>query len=438
MISAAAPLRSIAATSSQRIVLAGARVARSPFSAKHRTIVVAGPFIESIQMQWLDQARSHRGDEAVIDLSGYTVLPGLVNAHDHLDFSIFPRLGNGPYNNWKEWAADIYHPGRPPIDQLLRVPRETRVWWGGIRNLLCGVTSVSHHNRYLPEVFEDGFPVSVPAEYGWAHSVTDPEEVRESYRQTPSDWPFLIHVAEGTDDAAEEEFEQLQSLLPIDERVVLIHAVGLSSRQWKTVEQGHAGLVWCPSTNLFLLGRTLSVEQMRRLPNAALATDSPLTSTRDLLDEVRFVHREMDAPAPLLYELVTTKAARLLRLNSGQGELKPGGHADLIATKDMSGDPSETLAGISWRDIELVMQAGKVMLASAEIAARLPEELRSGMERIFVDGTKRFVRAPVQKLLDETQTVLGRPLSITGRSVESEGPSDAILCPSSTPAYALQ
>jgi cytosine/adenosine deaminase-related metal-dependent hydrolase len=438
MISTAASLRPIAANSSQRIVLAGARVARSPFNAKHRTVVVSGSTIESIQMQWLDQARSHRGDETVIDLSGHIVLPGLVNAHDHLDFSIFPRLGNGPYDNWREWAADIYHPGQPPINEMLRVPRETRVWWGGIRNLLCGVTSVSHHNRYLPEAFEDGFPVNVPAEYGWAHSVTDPEEVRESYRQTPSDWPFLIHVAEGTDDAAKEEFDQLQLLLPIDERVVLIHAVGLSSRQWDMVEQSQAGVVWCPSTNLFLLGRTLSVEQMRRLPNAALATDSPLTSTRDLLDEVRFVHHEMDAPASLLYDLVTSKAARLLRLNSGQGELKPGGQADLIAVKDMSGDPSETLAGISWRDVELVLQAGKVMLASAEMAAHLPEELRRGMERIFVDGIERLVSAPVEKLLDQTLSVLGRSLSITGRSIEGEGPSNAILSPSSSPAYALQ
>ena len=33
--------------------------------------------------------------------------PGLVNAHDHLDFSTFPFLGRPPYASVYEWAADV-------------------------------------------------------------------------------------------------------------------------------------------------------------------------------------------------------------------------------------------------------------------------------------------------------------------------------------------
>src|SRR5579885_1135193 len=36
-----------------------------------------------------------------MDLTGYMILPGLVNTHDHLEFGLFPRLGHGPYQNFQ-------------------------------------------------------------------------------------------------------------------------------------------------------------------------------------------------------------------------------------------------------------------------------------------------------------------------------------------------
>ena len=296
------------------ITITGARIARSAEIATHGTLSLRGSRIDDIAGP--HDSGTHRSSKQhiVLDLSGFLILPGLINAHDHLDFSLFPRLGRGPWRNWREWADEIYHPDDSPVKEHLRVPQEVRFWWGGIRNLLCGVTTISQHDRYLPAVFESGFPVHVPIEYGWVHSLADPVQAVERFRQTPDKSPFIIHLAEGTDAAAQAEFDELESLMPLNDRVVLVHGVGLSTEQWQRIQQLGMGLVWCPVSNLFNLGQTLSLDRVQCLSNVAFGTDSPLTADGDMLDQIRFTAQELGAPACLLYRLVTSGASRLLRL----------------------------------------------------------------------------------------------------------------------------
>src|SRR5262249_32535773 len=110
-------------------------------------------------------------EAAMIDIDGYVALPGLINAHDHLEFNLYPRLGRGPYPNSKAWSEDIYAPDRDPIRQHLQVPKSVRLLWGGIKNLLNGVTTVCHHNRRNDPTLDAGFPIRVVKRFGWAHSL---------------------------------------------------------------------------------------------------------------------------------------------------------------------------------------------------------------------------------------------------------------------------
>ena len=89
-----------------------------------------------------------KGD-AVVDLDDSFVFPGLINAHDHLELNSQPRLKwRERYDNASEWIAD-FQP-RFETDPALAVTRpdtlDDRVWVGGLKNLLSGVTTVCHHN----------------------------------------------------------------------------------------------------------------------------------------------------------------------------------------------------------------------------------------------------------------------------------------------------
>lgn len=363
-----------------------------------------------------------QGAEAVpskshVDLQGYLALPGLINAHDHLEFALFPRLGKGGYQNFMEWAEDIHHSYAPEIARHRKVPKHVRLWWGGIRNILCGVTTVCHHNPYEAEVFSDEFIVRVLKDYQWAHSLRLEPGAATKKNRNPQAQPFFIHLAEGIDAHSGEEIFELDKGGGLDANTVVIHGLGLCAKGSELLRTAGAGLVWCPSSNLFLFGKSMSPAELRRFPKVCLGSDSPLTSQGDLLDEVSCAHHFMQTPAAELYGYVTQQAARLLALKNGEGVLRIGGVADLVALRDTGLTPAETLATLSYREIELVLLAGQVQLASTELKKRLPRSACEGLQPLSVEGVVRWLRAPLDWLFEETWTHLRGEVYLGGKQV---------------------
>jgi cytosine/adenosine deaminase-related metal-dependent hydrolase/ubiquinone/menaquinone biosynthesis C-methylase UbiE len=355
--------------------------------------------------------------DSTIDLQGYLLLPGLVNAHDHLEFALFPRLGSGGYTNYVEWAEEIHRKDAAVIAKHRQIPKEVRLWWGGIRNLLCGATTVSHHNPYDAGVSENDFAVRVVREYGWAHSLMMDAEAVDKKLRTPAGQPFLIHLAEGIDKKSEGELRELHDAGALDKDTVLIHGLGLSNRDRALLRAAGAGLIWCPSSNVFLFGRTLSTREIESLPHVALGSDSTLTAEGDLLDEVRFALGVTQLPVETVYKLVTRQAARLLKLHGGQGTLRAGGVADMVAVRDRGLWPADALAALSYRDIELVLIGGRAQLASDEMLRRLPRSTRKGLQPLAVEDTVRWIRAPLERLFRETSAHLPEGIFLGGKRV---------------------
>lgn len=350
-----------------------------------------------------------------VDLSGYLLLPGLVNAHDHLEFSLFPKLGCGPYPNAERWAKDIYHPDCSPIREHLDVPKPVRLWWGGIRNLLAGVTTVCHHNGFQPEVFHNGFPVRVVERYAWSHSLRFGEDLEAAFCSSSSEIPYVIHLSEGTDAASAAEIFELDRRGLLSSRTVIVHGVGLDDSGHELVIRRGAALIWCPGSNLFTLGSTLSPHRIEGNPRTALGSDSALTAG-DLIDQIR-IAQELGVSPEQIFGLVTRCAADVLKLGKGDASLHAGSRADIVAVPDRGLSPAATLVQITMSQIELVLLAGAPRLLSHQMLSRFSARAEAEFDVIVVDGLERYVHADVKHLLQEARKRLGRDLQLSGKHV---------------------
>src|SRR5262249_25229036 len=191
-----------------------------------------------------------------------------------------------------------------------------------------------------------------------------------------------IHACEGTDPTAADEIRELDALGVLGPRTVIVHAVGLDSKGIELMLKRRASLIWCPSSNHFTLGRTISSEVLNSGIPIALGTDSALTAEGDLLDELRVAARYVGWDR--VYEMVTSEPARILRLQSQD---------DLVAVKDRN-------------DLtpELVVIGGRTRLISERLSHQIsldsfhPIEV-AGRGRYFIHCDLPSLMQPVQEAL---------------------------------------
>jgi cytosine/adenosine deaminase-related metal-dependent hydrolase len=359
-------------------------------------------------------ADPHPGD-SIVDLEGDRVLPGLINAHDHLQLNSLPRPEFEKwYRHVREWIADVDASRRsdPEFAASVAVARDERLLIGGVKNLLSGVTTVAHHDPLYPFLSNARYPTRVVHDYGWAHSlyVDGDEKVRNSYRATPSRWPWIIHAAEGLDTEAGSEFERLDALGCLGPNTLLVHGIALDLKQRVRLDRAAAGLIWCPSSNLHLFGKTADVAALAARGRVALGTDSRLSGTGDLLDELRLVGQLGVVDDSSLEALVTSDSARLLRLRD-RGELRAGSRADILIL------PARTrLAAATRADVRLVLVDGIVRYGDRDCAQCVAPH--GEWTDIRVDGRAKILDSHIAELLSRARTSeSGLELSnLTGRA----------------------
>jgi cytosine/adenosine deaminase-related metal-dependent hydrolase len=308
-----------------------------------------------------------RAGDLVVDLHGDRLFPGLINAHDHLHLNTLPPLeSTGHWRNAREWVSQVNVRRRsdPAFESRVSVALDDRLLIGGIKNLLSGVTTVAHHDPLYPFLVGERFPTGVLTNYGWSHSlyIDGDERVRNAYLRTPPDWPWIIHVAEGVDEEAAREFDRLDGLGCLGANTLVVHGIALDRTRRKRLEDAAAGLIWCPSSNSRLFGRTADVSELVRRGRVALGTDSRFSGSRDLLCELKAACESSALEVGALESLVTRDAAALLRL-ADRGALRIGARADLLVVPD-----GMALASASRADVRLVVLGGRALYADTDYA----------------------------------------------------------------------
>jgi cytosine/adenosine deaminase-related metal-dependent hydrolase len=342
--------------------------------------------------------------DEVIDLGGSFVFPGLINAHDHLELNSQPRLKwRDRYANASEWIAD-FQP-RFATDPALAVTApetlDDRVWVGGLKNLLAGVTTVGHHNP-IYRALRRRFPVRIVEQCGFSHSLhIDGEAVAASHRRTPADWPWMIHAAEGVDAAARAELDTFMRLGCLGPNTVFVHGVGFGDAAADRVIAAGAGLVWCPSSNHFLFEATADVRAFDDADRLALGSDSRLSGERDLLDELKAAHGTRQLSAEGVARTVTTGAAQLLRLCHG-GRFTVGAPADVTVMQASETCPFDTLVAASRGDVRLTMIGGEPRIAEPSLA-KVFSATNTDAAAAALDGSPRLVAQWIAKHVTKMQ-----------------------------------
>jgi cytosine/adenosine deaminase-related metal-dependent hydrolase len=367
----------------QRACLGGLTLVNADTGGGPESLRVAGSRIAAVG------AAAPAGD-VVVDLGGDRVLPGLINAHDHLQLNTLPSLGSA--NHWRnvrEWITQVNlrRQSDPQFEACVAVARDTRLLIGGVKNLLSGVTTVAHHDPLYPFLEAAGFPVRVVSDYGWSHSlyIDGEEEVRNSCRSTPPSWPWIIHAAEGVDEEAAGEFDRLDALGCVRSNTLLVHGIALDDEQRARLERANAGLIWCPSSNLNLFGRTADVTELAHRGRVALGTDSRLSGARDLLRELGVARTTAGLGEATLESLVTRNAAAMLRVPD-RGCLSVGARADLLILP--AGMP---LSRAARTDVRLVVLDGNPVYADADYADVVAPT--SGWAAVCVDGSPKMLES---------------------------------------------
>ena len=282
--------------------------------------------------------------------------PGLINAHDHLHRNHYGRLGQPPYANAAQWAEHIQRRYRRTIARRRQWPRRAALLAGAWKNLFAGVTTVVHHDRWEAE-FDRAFPLRVArvATADHARSIA-------ALAAIPRDLPVSVHVGEGTDPDSARDIARLDSAGLLTARLLAVHAVGLDPDGVDRLTAAGSALVWCPSSNHFLLGRTAPDALLDGRVDVLLGSDSLLSGAGDLLDELRFARATRRVDDRRLLDSVGAVAAR--RIGLAPPTLEQGQPADVVLFR------KAPLAARA-EDVALVLVDGVPRVAHPDLAQGL-------------------------------------------------------------------
>ncbi len=387
----------------------------------------------------------------VIDTQGI-LFPGMIDAHNHGLFDVFDESDWTPsklYGNHNQWTNEArYHDlvdakqwltgeeAASPVDYKCEMDK-----WGEMKALVAGTTSMvvapgtsracfASLIRSIDVSQNDlGFDriqtsISVPTNSG-AQSVCN------NFASGSTD-AYVVHVAEGVDATAKNEFTTLSGraggclLAP---QTTIVHGTALGEAEFETMANAEMSLVWSPRSNDFLYGGTTRIDLAvaAGVQKIALAPDWSIGGSANLLDELRFAQGvdETDLGGLLgsqrLVDMVTIDAARTLGLDGILGSIEVGKRADLVVVAGDAAAPYDALIAATPATVRLVIVDGRVLYGDSALSAAGPAD--PGCESETFSGAEKFLciaEASAVNLFDQTYEEIRATLDLAFSNYDAD------------------
>ena len=335
-------------------------------------------------------------NELHVEFNDAIAFPGLINSHDHLEFNLFPQLGNAVYKNYMEWGPDIHSQNKNTISGITKIPKQLRAEWGVYKNLLNGITTVVHHGKRFNiensviNIFQDSYSLhSVRLEKYWKFKLNNP---------FTKNWPFVIHVGEGTDVSAFEEINQLINWNLFKRRLIAIHGVAMNNQQAKKFE----ALIWCPDSNFFLLNATANVDELKKQTKILFGTDSTVSAGWNVWEQLRLARKTRMLTDEELFDSITSIPALVWGLDD-KGILADGKKADIVIAKiKANGHPLSSFFQTDPQDILLVLKNGEIILFDGTLCSQLRHTITlTDFSSISLDNNVKYVKGNLTNVVNQ-------------------------------------
>ena len=365
--------------------------------------------------------------QAIVINTGGTIYPGLIDAHAHLSYHVFP-LWEVPkkYTRRYQWQdetkykQDISRPKNVICDSKMLGLESEANKWGEIKAIVGGTTSIQggalNHvsvtsllvrNMEYTCFGQDKIRTRVPAVGDMTSS-----DVNSLINDMNSDGcdAWYIHLAEGVDSQSLNEFQQLKSFGLLREETVIIHGTALTEQEFAEMAAVGCDLVWSPVSNLLLYGNcTNAAAAAKAGVLVSLGCDWSPSGSKNLLDELK-VAWELNkikfdnyfTPKDLVKQ-VTINPAKQAHWENFVGSLQPGLYADILVIQGKDTDPYMKLIESTVKDVKLVIVDGDPLYGDVSLMEMLkPGDFeilsrKSGFEKA-IDITKNGVIGGTQNV----------------------------------------
>jgi cytosine/adenosine deaminase-related metal-dependent hydrolase len=352
-----------------------------------------------IELNSFNNINDENHNELTFNFSNAIAFPGLINSHEHLDFNLFPKLGNRIYNDYVEWGNDINEKDRELIDTIKEVPIELSYKWGLYKNLICGVTTVINHGNNLNKHYKN-LP-DVYSNYNYIHSIRFEKKWKFKILLTPNWRPFVIHIGEGTNEESINEINELIRWNILGRDIIGIHSIAANDKQGKHFK----AIVWCPDSNLFLFNKTTNIPLLKSCTNILFGTDSTLTADWNFWNHLRLARDLNYLNDSELFLSISKTASKFWGLKT-KGEIAVNKLADIVICKKKYSNNWETFYNINPEDILLIIKNGNVVFIDSEIILQRQDIHKNDLDVIYINSVKKYITKGIRELVQSIHTIL--------------------------------